>query len=138
MESSTKMIYIVNVVNWEYNDEFHYTEGSSAIQAFTSRQKAEARVLADNIKEFRIREYDIRSYQEDYRYLEGIEEQEMYDVLEKCGVKVDRTDNCSALIIPKDLPDKTYERIMGLTGITFYEVQTLEVDDDSDRGQQLG
>lgn len=138
MENSIKMIYIVNVVNWEYNDEFHYTEGSSAIQAFTSRQKAEAKVLADNIQEFRSRAYDIRSYQEDFRYMDGIEEKEMYDVLEKCGVKVDRNDSSSALIIPQDLPDKTYERIMGLTGITFYEVQTLEVDNDSDRGQQLG
>lgn len=122
-------VYTIVEIGWEYNDEYYYThDGDSGqpLAVYKNRATAEKVCLAHNIQRYKeianSKWAGIDSYFVDWDFSDIEDERE---ALEELGVTFDDKDH-GAPKLPQSASDDEWGQIVGLMGIVFYKLETLE------------
>ena len=126
-ENRDPNIYIVAELGWEYDDNNYYQNSDSRFsgegEAFSFKKLAEVRMRDLNLE--RVKQI-IKSPYEDLLNFTDCDDQSIGEKTQK-SLGIDIDNRCCDKVVMAKLSDEELSEMLGLLGVTFYEIVQMKL-----------
>lgn len=113
--------------NFEYNDEYYYSDAESGIPYKICQSKEEAKTLCEKMNALELKGVELSSYSEDFHNLLKDGFLQIFNSMVKEEDKIDDLNDCYELIIPDYLNDTQLLELGKFVLLNFFFVTTAEI-----------